>query len=187
MLRIFLKLWENSCLIILSIQIQKLGNFRVWQKGGARARVKGFTTFEARKGFRRFCLLLLCDLCASVRDSCVRGIHPIFRPPTIRNSKSSVLVELKKPSSCLVRLPPSPAGNTARPTGVSRSGVRYRPTKISAFGSPRDGLFPTQNPSHPPKSDRDPKIVGLLVGTNPSCEGEETRGSSGGGGAGVAG
>jgi hypothetical protein len=76
---------------------------------------------------------------------------------------------------------PSPAGNTARPTGVSRSGVKYRPTKNSAFGSPRDGLFPAQNPSLPPKSDRDPKIVGLLVGTNPSREGEETRDGSGGG------
>jgi hypothetical protein len=82
---------------------------------------------------------------------------------------------------------PSPAGITPRPTGVSRSGVRYRPTKISVFGLSRDGLCPAQNPSHPPKFDRDPKIVGLLVGTNPSREGDETRGGSGGGGAALVG
>jgi hypothetical protein len=28
------------------------------------------------------CFLFLRDLCASVRDSCVRGSHPIFGPPT---------------------------------------------------------------------------------------------------------
>jgi hypothetical protein len=26
---------------------------------------------------------LLRDLCVSLRDSCVRGFHPIFRPPNI--------------------------------------------------------------------------------------------------------
>jgi hypothetical protein len=35
------------------------------------------------QAFEILSLLLLHDLCASVRDSCVWGPHPIFGPPTL--------------------------------------------------------------------------------------------------------
>jgi hypothetical protein len=52
-----------------------------------RASVKGFTTFEMSTGFRRFFVSPLFVTCALslvtlVHDSCVRGLHPIFGPPT---------------------------------------------------------------------------------------------------------
>jgi hypothetical protein len=53
-------------------------------KGGARARVKGFTTFEVRTGFQRFfCLLFLRDLRASVVTLVFGDSIRFSDPPTI--------------------------------------------------------------------------------------------------------